>query len=182
MRHVRFPPTGRVQGGCLKSEHSENSATTYARTPLLEEGIGITEKIFMLSIEQITPHLTWRLRRDVLYPGQYMHNMEMDEDNHGYHFGAFTDNTLVAVVSLFQNNTDWQFRKFAVSADVQKQGIGTQLLNYITAFVEGERGTKLWCNARLSATGFYTRNGFTQTGLQFHNNGFDYTVMQKNLP
>jgi GNAT superfamily N-acetyltransferase len=136
----------------------------------------------MLSIEQITPHFTWRLRRDVLYPGEHMHNMEMEEDNHGYHFGAFDDNALVAVVSLFQSGTDWQFRKFAVVADGQKKGIGTQLLNYITAFVAREHGTRLWCNARLSATGFYTKNGFTETGPQFHKNGFDYIVMQKSLP
>jgi GNAT superfamily N-acetyltransferase len=135
----------------------------------------------MLSIEQITPHLTWRLRRDVLYPGQYLHDMEMEEDNYGYHFGAFSDNKLVGVVSLFQNGTDWQFRKFAIVGDVQKQGIGTQLINYITTFVERENGIRLWCNARLSATGFYTKNGFTETGEIFNKNGFDYIIMEKSL-
>src|SRR6478609_8254837 len=118
----------------------------------------------MLSIEQITPHLTWRLRRDILYPGQYMHDMEMEEDNHGYHFGAFTDNELVAVVSLFKREDDWQFRKFAVSDKMQQQGIGRELLNYVTAFVMAEHGTRLWCNARLSATGFYKKFAFTETG------------------
>jgi hypothetical protein len=43
----------------------------------------------MLSIEQITPQLTWRLRREVLYPNEQLAHMAMDEDNHGYHFGAF---------------------------------------------------------------------------------------------
>lgn len=136
----------------------------------------------MLSIEQITPRLTWRLRREILYPDQHLHDMEMEEDNYGYHFGAFSDNVLVGVVSLFQNGTDWQFRKFAVISDVQKQGIGTQLLNYITGFAERENGTGLWCNARLSATGFYAKNGFTETGEVFHRNGFDYIIMQKSLP
>ncbi|TSD65979.1 GNAT family N-acetyltransferase [Inquilinus sp. KBS0705] len=136
----------------------------------------------MLSIEQITPQLTWRLRRDILYPGQYLHDMEMEEDNHGYHFGAFEDNALVAVVSLFQRDNDWQFRKFAVSDTVQKQGIGRQLLIYITNFVIREQGTRLWCNARLSATGFYEKQGFTKTGHEFQKNGFDYIIMQKQLP
>lgn len=136
----------------------------------------------MISIEQITPHLTWRLRRDVLYPGQYLHDMEMDEDNHGYHFGAFENNAVVGVVSLFKHgDDDWQFRKFAVVADVQKKGVGTQLLNYITAFVVRENGSRLWCNARLSATGFYQKFGFTKTGNEFHKNGFDYIIMQKSL-
>lgn len=135
-----------------------------------------------LQIEQITPHLTWQLRRDVLYPGQYKHDMEMEEDNHGYHFGAFMDNALVAVVSLFQNGSNWQFRKFAVSETVQHRGIGRQLLNYITGFVEQENGTHLWCNARLSATGFYEKFGFKPSGEVFHKNSVDYIVMQKDLP
>ncbi|RYU90067.1 GNAT family N-acetyltransferase [Mucilaginibacter terrigena] len=135
----------------------------------------------MLSIEQITPHLTWRLRRDILYPGHYLHNMEMDEDNHGYHFGAFEDNALVGVVSLFQNGSDWQFRKLAVVAEVQKKGLGTQLLNYITAFAERENGTRLWCNARLSATGFYEKLGYSKVGTEFHKNGVDYIRMEKSI-
>ena len=136
----------------------------------------------MTSIEQITPHLTWRLRRDILYPAQYLHDMEMGEDNHGYHFGAFSNNELVAVVSLFKHGADdWQFRKFAVSDKVQKQGIGKQLLNYITDFVVSELGTRLWCNARLSATGFYAKFGFNQTGSVFSKNGFDYIIMEKQL-
>jgi GNAT superfamily N-acetyltransferase len=135
----------------------------------------------MLSIEQITPRLTWRLRKDILYPDLHLQDMEMEEDNHGYHFGAFMDNKLVGVVSLFQNGTDWQFRKFAIVGDIQKQGIGTQLLNYITGFVELEHGTRLWCNARLWATGFYAKNGFIKTGEEFEKNGFDYIIMEKRL-
>jgi predicted GNAT family N-acyltransferase len=135
----------------------------------------------MLSIEQITPQLTWRLRRDILYPGEYMFNMEMEEDNHGYHFGAFQNNELVGVVSLFQHGADWQFRKFAVSDKVQKAGIGTQLLNYISGFVKQEHGRRLWCNARLSATGFYEKFGFNKTGTEFQKNGFDYIIMEKTL-
>lgn len=135
----------------------------------------------MLSIEQITPHLTWRLRRDVLYPGEYMHNMEMEEDNHGYHFGAFEDNKLVGVVSLFQKGTDWQFRKLAVVADGQGKGIGTEILADVTAFVARENGTRLWCNARLSATGFYEKMGYTKIGNEFQKNGVDYIIMEKSL-
>lgn len=135
----------------------------------------------MLSIEQITPHLTWRLRRDVLYPGEYMHNMEMEEDNHGYHFGAFEDNKLMGVVSLFKHADDWQFRKLAVVADGQGKGIGTQIINYITGFAEREHGTKLWCNARLSATGFYEKLGYTKVGEVFHKNNVDYIIMEKSF-
>ncbi|MEB0263732.1 MULTISPECIES: GNAT family N-acetyltransferase [unclassified Mucilaginibacter] len=135
----------------------------------------------MLSIEQITPHLTWRLRRDVLYPGEYMHNMEMEEDNQGYHFGAFEDNKLMGVVSLFKHADDWQFRKLAVVADGQGKGIGTQIIACVTGFVEREHGTRLWCNARLFATGFYEKLGYIKVGEEFHKNGVDYIIMEKSL-
>jgi GNAT superfamily N-acetyltransferase len=133
----------------------------------------------MLQIEQIRPELTWQLRRDVLYPGEYKHNMEMEEDNHGYHFGAFKDNNLVAVVSLFQNGSEFQFRKFAVNASVQGMGIGKTLLNYMMDFAIAEGATKIWCNARSTAIGFYARFGFVQTGNLFTKNGFDYEIMEK---
>lgn len=153
----------------------------YYRSYLPTPAKPVNLKIQMLSIEQIRPELTWRLRKAVLYPAQPLHAMEMEEDNHGYHFGAFDDNDLVAVVSLFQNESDFQFRKFAVAESRQGSGIGRKLLQYITDFVINEAGTRLWCNARVSAIGFYLKAGFIQTGKLFSKNGFDYEVMEKYL-
>ena len=107
--------------------------------------------------------------------------MGMDEDAHGYHFGAFQNNKLVGVISLFKNDNDWQFRKFAVDPSVQNQGIGSAVLQYITNFVINEGGTALWCNARLSAIPFYLRHDFMQTGELFSKNGFDYEIIRKNI-
>jgi GNAT superfamily N-acetyltransferase len=133
----------------------------------------------MLQIEQIRPELTWRLRREVLYPESAMYEMEMDEDNYGYHFGAFRDNDLVGVVSLFQDGADFQFRKFAVAEYAQGTGIGRTLLNYIMDFAVAEGAQRIWCNARVSAIGFYLQFGFEGTGKLFSKNGFDYEVMEK---
>ncbi|PJJ80361.1 GNAT family N-acetyltransferase [Mucilaginibacter auburnensis] len=135
----------------------------------------------MLYIEQIRPELTWRLRRDVLYPQEPLFKMEMDEDNNGYHFGAFQDNKLLAVVSLFWEGNDFQFRKFAVSPEAQSKGIGKALLEHITNFAINENGHRIWCNARVTATGFYAKYGFRQTGKTFSRGGFDYEIMEKML-
>ncbi|MGZ3872613.1 MAG: GNAT family N-acetyltransferase, partial [Mucilaginibacter sp.] len=78
-----------------------------------------------MQIEQIRPEHTWQLRRDVLYPGKLKHEMEMPEDPEGIHFGAFRDDRLAGVVSLFQQDSEYQFRKLAVSEQVQHTGIGT---------------------------------------------------------
>jgi GNAT superfamily N-acetyltransferase len=135
----------------------------------------------MLHIEQITPELTWRLRRDALYPEKKVFEMEMDEDVEGIHFGAFKDGKLAGVVSLFQEGTSFQFRKLAVEPSVQKTGVGTGLLNYITDFVEEDGGTRIWCNARTTATDFYLKAGYSQTGKFFVKNGIDYEIMEKAI-
>ena len=105
----------------------------------------------------------------------------MDEDTDGYHFAAFVDNLIVGVVSLFRKDDSFQFRKLAVDPSVQKQGIGSSLLNYITDFVKNEGGKILWCNARVTAIPFYIKHGFAHTGKLFTKNGFDYEILEKNL-
>jgi GNAT superfamily N-acetyltransferase len=133
------------------------------------------------TIEQIRHESTWRLRQKVLYPGQEYADMEMPEDADGIHFGAFRDNKLVAIVSLFRHGNDFQFRKFAVEPSEQKMGIGSCLLGYITEFAIAEGGKLLWCNARLSAIPFYLKHDFIQTDRFFSKNGFDYQVLEKAL-
>lgn len=135
----------------------------------------------IIHIEQIRQELTWRLRQQVLYPQEPLSAMAMEEDDHGIHFGAFYNNWLVAVVSLFQHDTDFQFRKFAVDSSVQKKGIGRQLLSYIIEQAKTDGGTRLWCNARVSAIDFYKKSGFAVTGLPFSKNGFDYEIMELSL-
>lgn len=135
----------------------------------------------MLYIEQIRPELTWRMRQKVLYPSQKLYQMEMEEDNNGYHFGAFMDNELVGVVSLFQNGGDFQFRKFAVDETVQGKGIGKTMLQHLVDFAIEGGGQRLWCNARVTAIGFYLKFGFAHTGQLFSKNGFDYEILEMKL-
>lgn len=133
-------------------------------------------------IEQIRPQLTWALRHQVLYPHMGTINTQgMPEDEDGLHFAAFFQNKLVAVVSLFQNGTDFQFRKFAVDAAAQGKGIGSQLLQHIAHYAIINGGTRLWCNARVTAIQFYAKAGFIQTGEAFSRGGFDYVIMEKPL-
>jgi GNAT superfamily N-acetyltransferase len=132
-----------------------------------------------MQIEQIRPELTWRLRQKVLYPQQKLYEMEMEEDKDGLHFAAFNDNSIVAVISLFQRGDDFQFRKFAVDESLQNMGIGSYMLKYISDFVVLNGGRRIWCNVRISAINFYLKAGFKQTGHTFSKNGFDYEILEK---
>ena len=135
----------------------------------------------MIHIEQIRPELTWRLRQRILYPEQKLYEMEMEEDNNGLHFAAFKDNTIVSVVSLFAKGADYQFRKFAVDDSLQNMGIGRQMLEHITQFAKTNGAKRLWCNARVTAIGFYIKAGFEHTGQLFTRHGFDYEILEKDL-
>ncbi|MDB5136211.1 MAG: family N-acetyltransferase, partial [Mucilaginibacter sp.] len=102
-------------------------------------------------------------------------------DNEGIHFGAFTEDKLVGIISLFQDGIIFQFRKLAVLPDFQKMGIGNSLLNRVEEFAESEGGTTIWCNARVSAIGFYLKAGYLHTGKLFSKNGFDYEILEKGI-
>jgi len=134
-----------------------------------------------VSIEQIRHELTWKLRQKVLYPEKDVRDMSMEEDLEGIHFGAFKDGWLVGVISLFQSGEDFQFRKVAVDAAVQNMGVGSIMLDYVTAFALQEGGRRIWCNARVSAIPFYLKHGFIQTGRTFEKGSVDYEVMEKDL-
>ncbi|MBS7566354.1 GNAT family N-acetyltransferase [Mucilaginibacter sp. Bleaf8] len=108
-----------------------------------------------------------------------MHAMEMEEDKQGLHFGAFTDDKLVGVISLFQNGVDFQFRKFAVAPGLQGQGIGSLMLQHITGFVQQQGGKRLWCNARTTAISFYLRAGFHTTGQTFERKSVSFEILEK---
>lgn len=134
-----------------------------------------------ISIEQITHELTWRLRQQVLYPDSAIRDMGMSEDEDGIHYGAFVENKLVAVASTFRQDNYVQLRKLAVDLSLQRRGVGSALLQYITDRAKESGVTRLWCNARISAADFYLRAGFKSHGDVFHRNNIDYIIMDKQL-
>ena len=135
----------------------------------------------MLSIEQIVPRLTWKLRGEVLYPEQSIHSMGLPEDEDGMHFGAFMENKIVGVVSLFKTDSEFQFRKLAIEPSWQYKRVGSSLLEFVTAFARINGGKRLWCNARISAVDFYLKAGFRSTGNSFIKNEITYQIVEKSL-
>jgi GNAT superfamily N-acetyltransferase len=126
-------------------------------------------------IRQIKPEETYALRHKALWPEKPFEYVILDEDAEGQHFGAFRDEDLMAVISLFVENGVARFRKFATRPDCQRQGIGMRLLNRVIEEARKLGAHTLWCDARLSAASFYQRFGMEPEGAVFYKGEIPYS-------
>ncbi|MCY1557896.1 Acetyltransferase (GNAT) domain protein [compost metagenome] len=83
------------------------------------------------------------------------------------------------MVSLFIKDDEAQFRKFAILPAFQQQGLGSKLMKELIAYAYQQKLTKLWCNARINAKGFYLKFGFVETGQPYQVAGVDYIKMNR---
>lgn len=68
----------------------------------------------------------------------------------------------------------------ATLPEVQGRGFGTKILEAICEDLRERGGGRVWCNARISAAGFYRRNGFVVVGDEFDLPGIGaHFVMEK---
>jgi GNAT superfamily N-acetyltransferase len=154
-----------------------------------------------LRIRQITAGLTEELRHLVLWPDKPLDYVRLDEDKHGYHFGAFvtSQDKPAAVISVFfesippggasdrtasgnhWHGTSARFRKFACHPKFQGQGIGTSLMRYAASYCSSKGATVFWCDARLSSSQWYEKRGLIPFGDTFFKDTVEYIRMKMVL-
>ncbi|MCX2450769.1 GNAT family N-acetyltransferase [Pedobacter sp. PLR] len=132
-------------------------------------------------IEQIRPDLTWRIRHTAMYPDHPYDAVKLENDADGIHFGLFAADQLVSVVSLFNEEAVYQFRKFATLPEYQDKGYGSFLLQHLISYVTALGATMLWCNARSTAMPFYAKFGFVETDKHFSKSDLEFVIMQLQL-
>ena len=72
-----------------------------------------------------------------------------------------------------------RFRKFACEHEFQGRGIGTQLLVHILSKARTELdATTVWCDARATARGWYTKRGLVPFGSTFYKGPEEYIRMR----
>lgn len=135
----------------------------------------------MIHIQPITPEQTYPLRHSVLWPHKPLDYVKVEDDAAGYHFGAFEDGALIAVVSLFVNGQESRFRKFAAHPDYQRKGVGTALLNHVIAEARRLEAKVLWCDARMDAADFYRRFGMSAVSEVFYKGPIPYAKFSLTL-
>lgn len=132
----------------------------------------------MIKIEQIPYQSTWPIRLEVMYPNENLDFVRLENDADGIHFGLFYEDKLTGIVSLFQEENVYQFRKLAILDNVQKMGFGSKIMKHVIEFCKDKNATKLWCNSRVNAKDFYKRLGFHETETTFFKDGYDFVIMK----
>lgn len=127
----------------------------------------------LISAAEVLP-----LRQDVLRSGKPIACCSFENDNteSTQHLGAFFNDKLVGILSLFVAKNQIfdaakqiQLRGMAIDKAHQKQGIGRGLLQ--ETFKRKRPDELIWCNARLSAIDFYQKNGFLKASDIFEISG-----------
>ncbi len=62
--------------------------------------------------------------------------------------------------TLAGHRADWQLRAMATDPAARGTGLGRRLVEAAVEHVVGHGGALIWCNARISAEGFYSGLGF----------------------
>lgn len=134
-----------------------------------------------MEIRKISAEQTWGLRQKVMWPTKSIEYVKLQEDDQGVHYGGFIENRIISVVSVFYQDKQAQFRKFATCLQQQKHGYGTQLLQYILSEAKDMGVDTIWCHARADKVHFYQRFGLRPMGEYFERDGKKYVRMSKCL-
>lgn len=130
------------------------------------------------AIKTIDYHDTWPIRHRVMWPDKPEDYVRLDDDPKGTHLGLFAGGELVSVISVFVDNREAQFRKFATLKHQQGKGYGSKLLEHLINRMQAAGVKRLWCNARVEKCELYQGFGLQKTASRFSKGGKDYLIME----
>ncbi|HHU20417.1 MAG TPA: GNAT family N-acetyltransferase [Bacilli bacterium] len=132
-------------------------------------------------IKEITQEQAWQIRHNVMWPEKPFDYIKVDGDDRAIHYGLFIETKLISVISLFINNEEAQFRKFATITTEQNKGYGSTLLRHTLIQAKLAGVQRIWCNARTNKSAFYQKFGLQATDQSFSKGGKEYLIMEKQL-
>lgn len=134
-----------------------------------------------MDIRQITHQQTIAVRHQVLWPNKLPTFCYVEGDEQGIHFGAFKQDHLVCVASIYIDANSARLRKYATCQQFQGQGFGSAVLTTIINHLKAHDIETFWCDARESAVGFYQRFGMQCSGERFYKSDVGYFKMSMSL-
>ena len=133
-------------------------------------------KIRKVAIEDV-----WHMRQKVMYPDDTIDFVKLENDDKGIHLGLYVANSLISVISVFEEGDEVQFRKFATEMAMQGKGYGTKLLQHVMDWATNNDKKSIWCNARIVATELYRKLGMQPVGASWKKYGIEFIKMEKQL-
>ena len=121
------------------------------------------------------------IRHMVLWPNKPLLFCKVDEDETAQHYGVYAKNKLVCVASIYLNGRVARLRKFATLAEFQGQGLGSNIIMHILKELKKADVESFWCDARITASGFYKKFGMQQQGTTFIKSDIEYIKMVVSL-
>jgi GNAT superfamily N-acetyltransferase len=129
-----------------------------------------------MEIRPITAAQARTVRLPVLRPGLPPEAaiFDHDDDLGTRHFGAFEGERLVGVATFFAEtcpkrteSSAWRLRGMATLPEMQGRGAGRALVAEGVRVAKSSGASLMWCNARVTARGFYEKLGFVAVGDEF---------------
>lgn len=133
-----------------------------------------------VSVDEVPAEVTYDLRGAVLRPNGGEITWAGDEDADTFHLAARAAGGAVLGVVRFSPApcpwqplavAPWQLRGMATDATVRGSGAGRALVEDGLRRVAARGGDLVWCDARVSAEGFYERMGFAVVTDEFDKPG-----------
>ncbi|RLL47125.1 GNAT family N-acetyltransferase [Oceanobacillus piezotolerans] len=134
-----------------------------------------------MEIAKISKEKAWELRHKVMWPDKPFDFIKLEDDDIGMHYGFYKNKKLISVVSLFIDNGEGQFRKFATLQTEQGKGYGSALLHDVIKEAKQLGLKRIWCNARKNKVDFYKKFGLKETDGHFTRGGKSYIIMDCDL-
>ena len=129
-----------------------------------------------MQIRKIQAEDTYALRHSILRPHQSIEQCYYpgDHDKKTGHFGAYVNNELVGILSIYEVSSDllnhpqsWQLRAMATKETVRGQGCGKALIDAVENYALNFGCNRIWARARKEAIGFYKKSGYETIGAEF---------------
>jgi GNAT superfamily N-acetyltransferase len=122
-----------------------------------------------LVIREVSLAETRPLRRAILRPHQAVQEMAADEAPGAFAVGGLRDGELIAVGLIAPDAAPgaWRVRGMATALQARGSGAGRAVLDALIAHARANGATRIWCNARSPARGFYERAGFQAVSAEF---------------
>lgn len=141
-------------------------------------------------IKQISAKETYPLRIEILRKGIAINYTFLEDKlDSSIHLGAYINKQCIGIVTLIKkdlpnttNKNSYQLRGMAIASSYQNKGIGEKIISESFRVVQNNSSNFIWCNARQSAIGFYSKVGFQIKGEAFsiENIGLHY-IMYKEI-